>query len=282
MRSINGNEHTDTSGQFMPLEDDSDGRKSTDDSDEYVESDSKLVDDEDMIRYLQAVSSDIAGRDDQMATCTRDSFDDNASTEKYTEYNAKENTAPTAFQNERDNYESHHDFEAEHRCSSNSAFDHRTQSICHNNGNETIHNRLHRAILSTNDASVDNYHDQSSPDSSQYDQEHDLETAVQQFSVDSDSDEESICLPVRAKVHTTSERNWDASDSQSISNKEESSSSSFGSRGKEYSKDNSWDEEAEDSKPTSKVSDKKHSLSFDSNCSYLPDDDFATANWDSD
>mmetsp|Transcript_17586 Transcript_17586/g.26300 ORF Transcript_17586/g.26300 Transcript_17586/m.26300 type:complete len:98 (-) Transcript_17586:251-544(-) len=57
---------------------------------------------------------------------------------------------------------------------------------------------------------------------------------------------------------------------------------SFDSRGKDHTKDNSWDDEIEDSKPTSKVSDKKHSLSFDSNCSYLPDDDFATANWDSD
>lgn len=281
MRSINGNGHTGTSGHSMPQEDDSDGRNSRDDSDEYIESDSKLVDDEDMIRYLQAVSSEIAGRDDQMATCTRDSFDDNASTEKYTEYYGKENATPITFQNKREVYKSHHDIDAERRCSSNSAFDHRIESIGHN-GNETIQKRLHRAILSTNNASVDDCSDPSSPNSSQYDQEHDLETAVQQFSVDSDSDEESRCLPVRAKVHTTSERNWDASDSQSISNKEESSSISFCSGGKEYTKDNSWDDEAEDYKAPSKVSDKKHSLSFDSNCSYIPDDDFATADWDSD
>jgi len=143
---------------------------------------------------------------------------------------------------------------------------------------------LHRAILSPNDASVDNSGDQSSPNSSPYNQGHDLMTTVQQFSVDSDSDEDSRCIEVRAKVYSMirSERNWDASDSQSNSKKEDSSSSSFGSRGKDHTKDNSWDDEIEDSKPTSKVSDKKHSLSFDSNCSYLPDDDFATANWDSD
>ena len=89
-------------------------------------------------------------------------------------------------------------------------------------------------------------------------------TTVQQFSVDSDSDEDSRCIEVRAKVYSMirSERNWDASDSQSNSKKEDSSSSSFGSRGKDHTKDNSWDDEIEDSKPTSKVSDKKTLIIF--------------------
>jgi hypothetical protein len=94
---------------------------------------------------------------------------------------------------------------------------------------------------------------------------------------------------VRVVSHARNEHEWHDIDDSNLCKGEDASINSFGSTGQKHDIVNSQqDKHTKESNPSekslksSKVPDKKHSISFDSDCSYLPDDDFATANWDSD
>ena len=306
MRSINGDGHQGTTPENLVSQDNGIGEsKSRQEDDDDIDVRGKLVDDEELDRYLQALTGDVGGRDDKMEMCSQDLFDDHASTEKNLSYKA-ETAALATFQSESDNHQAYHYTDSEHGQNANPSFDHRIQSSSYNAGDETIQKRLHRAILSPdNDSEAEYYENQPSPHLSTHSNDEPMTTMVQNFSLDSDdSDEDStyspLPVPVRANTHTGNEHNLNECDNQNLCEEEDSiddnqnlceeedSIDSFGSRGEEPNSANSWDKDTDESNQStrtlesSKVPDKKGSLSFDSDCSYLPDDDFATANWDSD
>lgn len=292
MRSINADERAVTTAKFDSQENDMNKSKIRQEGKDDVNAGGKLVDDEDLDRYLQAVTGDVGGgRDDEMEIRIQGSFDEYASTEKELS-NMTENVAPTTFQSERDNQEAYHYTDSEHGRNSNLAFDHRIQNSSYN-GNETIQKRLHRAILpSGDDFELERYENQSSPSLSLHSND-ELVTMVKRFAFDSDSDEDStnspLPVPVRVVSHARNEHEWHDIDDSNLCKGEDASINSFGSTGQKHDIVNSQqDKHTKESNPSekslksSKVPDKKHSISFDSDCSYLPDDDFATANWDSD